>query len=60
VRADDTEAVIRGRLAVYHEHTAPLVDFYARRGVLRRVDGTREMDEVFVAITKVLEPQPKG
>ena len=38
-RDDDTEAVIRNRLSVYHGETAPLVDYYERAGKLRRVDG---------------------
>jgi len=38
-RDDDNEAVIRNRLSVYHEQTAPLVEYYESRGVLARVDG---------------------
>jgi adenylate kinase len=49
-RADDTPEVIRGRLRVYEEQTAPLVDHYGRRGLLRRVDGNRPVDEVAAAI----------
>jgi len=45
-RADDTEDVIRERLAVYDRNTAPLVDYYERRGILVRVDGTGSVDEV--------------
>jgi adenylate kinase len=45
-RSDDTEAVIRERLRVYEENTAPLVDFYEERGILVRVDGTGTVDEV--------------
>ncbi len=45
-RTDDTEAVIRTRLQVYEENTAPLVEFYDRRGILVRVDGTGSVDEV--------------
>ena len=49
-RADDTPEVIRGRLRVYEERTAPLVDYYGRHGLLRRVDGNRPVDEVAAAI----------
>ena len=45
-RADDTEDVIRHRLNVYVQETAPLAAVYRERGLLRRVDGMGEMDEV--------------
>ena len=49
-RRDDHPKTVGRRLAVYHEATAPLVDHYEARGLLRRVDGTRRPDEVFAAI----------
>ncbi len=45
-RADDTDVVIRRRLEVYHEQTAPLADHYAERGLLVRVDGIGGVEEV--------------
>lgn len=45
-RDDDKPATIKDRLAVYHEQTQPLVDFYEDRGILRRFDGTRPPTEV--------------
>ena len=45
-REDDRPEVVQKRLAVYHDQTAPLVDFYDDRGLLRRVDGTRAPTEV--------------
>lgn len=45
-RADDTEEVIRRRLEVYGEQTAPLIDVYAKRGILVEVDGLGSVDEV--------------
>jgi len=45
-REDDREEVIRRRLEVYHAQTEPLIEFYDRAGVLRRVDGRRSSDEV--------------
>ena len=45
-RADDAEASIRHRLDVYRASTAPLVEFYQTRGLLRRVDGTGETQAV--------------
>jgi adenylate kinase len=45
-REDDAEETIRNRLVVYHEQTAPLIDYYERAGLLRRFDGRRSADEV--------------
>jgi adenylate kinase len=45
-RDDDKPEVVKKRLVVYQEQTAPLVDFYDERGLLRRVDGTRPPAEV--------------
>lgn len=45
-RSDDTEEVVRHRLAVYADQTAPLVRAYGERGLLHRVDGTGSMEEV--------------
>jgi adenylate kinase len=53
-RDDDKPEVVQKRLAVYHEQTAPLVDFYDERGLLRRVDGTRTPAEVHDHIRAVI------
>ncbi len=45
-RADDQEDVIRERLRVYREKTAPLIGYYRERGLLREIDGNRPVDEV--------------
>jgi adenylate kinase len=45
-RADDTEDVIRHRMKIYEEETAPLAALYRERGLLHQVDGMGEMDEV--------------
>lgn len=45
-RDDDSEQTIRRRLEVYHGQTAPLIDYYEAKGLLRRFDGTRSPDEV--------------
>jgi len=45
-RADDTESTIRHRIEVYMDQTLPLVDHYAGRGILCRVDATGTIDEV--------------
>jgi len=53
-RADDTEDVIRHRLKVYDEETAPLAALYRERGLLHQVDGMGEMDEVAERLQGVL------
>jgi adenylate kinase len=53
-RDDDKPETIRKRLAVYHEQTEPLVDWYDSKGVLRRFDGTRSPDEVHDRIRATL------
>ena len=54
-RADDTPESVRNRLNVYNEQTAPVVDFYAARGTLERVDGVGELDEVEARIHKAIK-----
>jgi len=54
VRDDDKPEVIRHRLETYHEKTKPLVDYYEERGVLKRVDGSLEPDEVSNRIRALL------
>ena len=55
LRDDDKPETVEKRLKVYHEQTQPLIDYYRNKGVLAEVDGTRDMQEVFTAITDVLE-----
>lgn len=57
-RSDDTEDVIRHRLEVYHEQTAPLVDYYLERGLLVEVEAMGEIDEVTSRVIAALE-QPR-
>ena len=54
LRDDDRPETVGKRLDVYHEQTQPLIDFYNKKGILKTVDGTREMDEVFDAIVEIL------
>ena len=54
-RSDDTEDVIRNRQEIYADETAPLVDFYAGRGLLVRVDGLGPVDEVADRIVLALD-----
>ena len=53
-RADDNAATLRRRLAVYHERTAPLLPYYAEKGVLRSVDGMNSVDKVAAQIDAIL------
>jgi adenylate kinase len=54
-RSDDTEDVLRNRLSVYDEQTAPLISVYESRGLLVRVDGLGEIAEVTQRITQALD-----
>jgi adenylate kinase len=53
-RSDDSEETATNRLSVYHQNTAPLIDFYAKRGLLKEIDGDRPIPEVLVAIGQAL------
>ncbi|MBO0899665.1 adenylate kinase [Cellulomonas sp. zg-ZUI199] len=55
-RADDTEDVIRHRLGVYAEQTAPISQVYAARGLLVQVDGLGEVDDVTARLLAALSP----
>lgn len=54
LRDDDKPETVQNRLNVYHEQTQPLIDFYKDKGVLRTVDGTVDMKDVFAAIVAIL------
>jgi adenylate kinase len=54
LRDDDKPETVKNRLDVYHKQTQPLIDFYEAKGVLRSVDGTVDMKDVFAAIVNIL------
>ena len=54
LREDDKPETVLNRLEVYHKQTQPLIDFYTEKGVLRTVDGTVDMQDVFGAIVAIL------
>lgn len=54
LREDDKPETVKKRLMVYHDQTQPLIDYYTKKNILKEVDGTVDMDEVFTAIVKVL------
>ena len=53
-RDDDKAETVLSRLNVYHKQTAPLIEFYEQRGLLRRVDGAQPMEDCFAAILEAL------
>lgn len=54
LRDDDKPETVKNRLDVYHKQTQPLIDFYTKKGVLKTVDGTVDMKDVFKAIVAIL------
>ena len=54
LRDDDKPETVQKRLNVYHDQTQPLIDYYTSQGILRTVDGTVDIDDVFRAITEFL------
>lgn len=53
-RDDDKAETVLSRLSVYHAQTAPLIDYYRARGLLKAVDGAQPMDDCFAAILSAL------
>ncbi len=64
VRADDKPEVLKGRLGAYRTQTAPLIDYYGKKGSSKSVDGMAPIDEVTAALDRILSPagagSPKG
>ena len=54
LRDDDKPETVKNRLDVYHKQTQPLIDFYEAKGILKSVDGTVDMKDVFAAIVAIL------
>ena len=54
-RADDKAETVLNRLKVYHDQTAPLVDFYQKKGLLRVIDGDQDMDTIFASIMAIVK-----
>ena len=53
-RDDDKPETVKNRLNVYHDQTQPLIDYYEKKNILRTVDGTKEMKDVFNDIVSIL------
>ena len=54
LRDDDKPETVQKRLGVYHEQTQPLIDYYKNQGILREVDGSVDMEDVFKEILNIL------
>ena len=54
LRDDDKPETVAKRLDVYHSQTQPLIDYYAGQNILKEVDGTKDVAEVFADIEKIL------
>ena len=54
LRDDDKPETVQKRLSVYHDQTQPLIDYYNNAGILKTVDGTVDMEDVFAAIVDIL------
>lgn len=54
LRDDDKPETVEKRLGVYHEQTQPLIEYYTNAGILKTVDGTVDMEDVFTAIVSIL------
>ena len=53
-REDDKPETVQNRLSVYHEQTQPLIEYYEKKNILKTVDGTKDMQEVFDSIVNIL------
>jgi len=53
-RDDDKEATIKKRLEVYNAQTAPLIEYYGKKGILKSVSGTGNIDDIFKKVCEVL------
>jgi adenylate kinase len=58
-RSDDTPEIVQERLKNYYSQTAPLVEFYAKKGLLKNIDGEKSSEEVFKELQKALPVQNK-
>ena len=54
-RSDDNEETIQKRLNVYHEQTAPLIDWYEKEGIHHHVEGLGTVDEIFSRICEIID-----
>ncbi len=55
IREDDKAETVKNRLNVYHEQTAPLIDYYEKQGILKQVDGAKPLSEVTEAVLRAIQ-----
>ena len=55
LRDDDKPETVLKRLDVYHEQTQPLIDYYQKKGILKTVDGTKDLKDVFADIEEIIK-----
>lgn len=55
LRDDDKPETVKERLNVYHKQTQPLIDFYNKKGILKSVSGTKDVNDVFADVVAILE-----
>jgi adenylate kinase len=55
LREDDKPETVEKRLKVYHEQTQPLIEYYQGKGILKSVDGTKDLDIVFNEVVNIVE-----
>jgi len=54
-RTDDTEKTVRERLRVYKESTLPLTNYYAKKGILKRIEGEGDIGAIYQRIVKAIK-----
>lgn len=54
IREDDKPQTVKARLEIYHEKTAPLIDYYEKRGILKVVEGHKSLDKTAAAVFEAL------
>ncbi|MCD8215955.1 MAG: adenylate kinase [Clostridiales bacterium] len=54
-RSDDAPETVKHRLDVYHSQTAPVIDYYNKKGIVLKIDGSKPIDEVSKELTELLE-----
>ena len=58
-RSDDNEATLRKRLETYHQQTAPVVDYYRRKGIWSRIDASKSPDHVWQDLLALIQGMEK-
>ncbi len=53
-RDDDKEETVKNRIQVYLNQTSPLIEYYKKQNILKNIDGSKSMEEVFVSISRIL------